>query len=87
MFTFYILNTILLIAAVVAISLQFFIIHRQKEMNNLNNFVLTFSKLITNRKCFIREPDCSIRDASIHTVIANGEIALMIDLIKKENKE
>ena len=87
MFTFYILNTILLIAAIVAISLQFFIIHRQKEMNDLNSFVLTFSKLITNKKCFIREPDCSLRDASIHTVINNGDIALMIDLIKKENKE
>jgi len=87
MFTFYILNTILLIAAIVAISLQFIIVHRQKEMNDLNSFVLTFNKLITNRKCFIREPDCSLRDAYIHTVITNDGTALMIDLIKKENKE
>lgn len=84
---FYILNTILLIIAICAISLQFFIVHRQKEMNELNSFVLTFNKLITNRKCFIREPDCSLRDASIHTVITNDGTALMIDLIKKENKE
>ena len=85
MLIFYILNTILLIVAIIAISLQFLLAHKQKEMNDLNSFVLTFSDLITNNKCFIREPDCTIRQASIHTVIINDGVALMIDLIKKEN--
>lgn len=86
MLTFYILNTILLIVAIVAISLQFILVHNQHELNDFNRFILTFNKLITNRKCFIREPDCSIRNASIHTVITNDGAAIMIDLIKKENE-
>ena len=54
-------------------------------MNDMNSFLLTFNKFITSNKVFIREPDCSIRQASIHTALKDGEPILMIDLIK-DNK-
>lgn len=84
---FYILNTILLIIAICAISLQFFIVHRQKEMNDMNSIVLSMNDLFKEKKIYCREPDCSLRTFTIHTVITSNGPALMIDLIKKENKE
>ena len=84
---FYILNTILLIIAVVAISLHFFIIHQQKAMNDMNSIVLSMNNLFKEKKIYCREPDCSLRTFTIHTVITSNGPALMIDLIKKENKE
>lgn len=51
-------------------------------MNDMNSFLLTFNKFITSNKVFIREPDCNIRRASIHTAIKDGKPILMIDLIK-----
>ena len=50
----------------------------------MNSFLLAFNKFITSNKVFvfIREPDCNIRRASIHTAIKDGKPILMIDLIK-----
>ena len=77
-----VINIIVLVVATVAIGLQFLLAHTQKEMNDMNSFLLTFNKFITSNKVFIREPDCSIRQASIHTAIKDGKPILMIDLIK-----
>ena len=59
-----VINIIVLVVATVAIGLQFLLAHTQKEMNDMNSFLLTFNKFITSNKVFIREPDCNIRRAS-----------------------
>ena len=87
MVVFYILNTILLIVAVCAISLQFFVIHQQKAMNDMNSIVLSMNDLFKEKKIYCREPDCSLRLFTVHTVITSKGPALMIDLIETEKKE
>ena len=86
MIVLYIINTLILIVAVIAIILQFLLIHKQHEMNDMNSFIIKFNELITSNKCYIRETDCSIRQASIHTALRNGDPILMIDLIEPQKK-
>ena len=81
MLTLYILNTILLIIAICAICLQFFVIHQQKTMNDMNSIVLSMNDLFKEKKIYCREPDCSLRAFTIHTVITSNGPALMIDLV------
>ena len=76
----YILNIIVIIAAIIAMSLQFFVLKKQKEITEMNNIVLGMNKLFTNRKLICREPDCSLRGISVHTAIYNNEPLLVIDL-------
>ena len=81
MIVFYILNTVLLVVAICAISLQFFVIHQQKAMNDMNSIVLSMNDLFKEKKIYCREPDCSLRMFTIHTVITSNGPALMIDLV------
>lgn len=81
----YILNIIVIIAAIIAMSLQFFVLKKQKEITEMNNIVLGMNKLFTQRKLIVREPDCSLRGVSIHTAICNHEPLLVIDLF--DNKK
>jgi len=76
----YILNIIVIIAAIIAMSLQFFVLKKQKEITEMNNIVLGMNKLFTQRKLIVREPDCSLRGVSIHTATCNHEPLLVIDL-------
>lgn len=87
MLTLYILNTILLIIAICTICLQFFVIHQQKAMNDMNSIVLSMNDLFKEKKMIVREPDCSLRNVYIHTAICNKQPILVIDLFDDKKKE
>lgn len=87
MIALYVLNIIVIIAAIVAMTMQFFVIKKQKEITEMNNIVLGMNKLFTQRKLIVREPDCSLRGVSIHTAICNNEPLLVIDLFDDKKKE
>lgn len=87
MIVLYILNIIVIIAAIVAMTMQFFVIKAQKEITEMNNIVLGLNNLFTKRKLIVREPDCSLRGVSIHTAIQNNEPLLVIDLFDDKKKE
>ena len=88
MITLYILNTILLIIAIIAICMQFCVLKTQKELTDMNNIVLGMNELFTEGKLIVREPDCSLRSVSVHTAIRDYEPILVLDLYdeKKEKK-
>lgn len=83
----YVLNIIVIIAAIIAIPMQFFVIKKQKEINEMNNIILGLNNLFTKRKLIVREPDCSLRRVSIHTAICNNEPLLVIDLFDDKKKD
>ncbi len=89
MIALYVLNIIVIIAAIVAMTMQFFVIKAQKEITEMNGIVLGLNNFFTKRKLIVREPDCSLRGVSIHTAICNHEPIIVIDLFddkkKKEN--
>jgi hypothetical protein len=87
MIVLYVINIIVLIAAIVAMTMQFFVIKAQKEITEMNNIVLGLNNLFTKRKLIVREPDCSLRGVSIHTTICNNEPLLVIDLFDDKKKE
>ena len=87
MIVLYIINIIVLIAAIIAMTMQFFVIKAQKEITDMNNIVLGMNKLFTQRKLIVREPDCSLRCVSIHTAICNNEPLLVIDLFDDKKKD
>ena len=87
MIVLYVLNIIVIIAAIVAMTMQFFVIKAQKEITDMNNIVLGMNNLFTKRKLIVREPDCSLRGVSIHTAIFNHEPLLVIDLFDDKKKE
>ena len=87
MIVLYVLNIIVIIAAIVAMTMQFFVIKAQKEITEMNNIVLGLNNLFTKRKLIVREPDCSLRGISIHTAIQNNEPLLVIDLFDDKKKE
>lgn len=87
MIVLYVLNIIVIIAAIVAMTMQFFVIKAQKEITEMNNIVLGLNNLFTKRKLIVREPDCSLRGVSIHTAIQNNEPLLVIDLFDDKKKD
>ena len=87
MIVLYIINIIILIAAVIAMSMQFFVLKMQKELTDMNNIVLGMNKLFVEKKMIVREPDCSLRRISIHTAICNMKPMLVIDLFDDKKKE
>ena len=87
MIVLYVLNIIVIIAAIIAMTMQFFVIKKQKEITEMNNIVLGMNKLFTQRKLIVREPDCSLRGVSIHTAICNNDPLLVIDLFDDKKKE
>ena len=87
MIVLYILNILVIIAAIIAMVLQFFVLKAQKEITEMNNIVLGMNKLFTQRKLIVREPDCSLRGISIHTAIQNNEPLLIIDLFDDKKKD
>lgn len=87
MIVLYVLNIIVIIAAIIAMTMQFFVIKKQKEITEMNNIVLGMNKLFTQRKLIVREPDCSLRGVSIHTAICNNEPLLVIDLFDDKKKD
>lgn len=87
MIVLYILNILVIIAAIIAMVLQFFVLKAQKEITEMNNIVLGMNKLFVEKKMIVREPDCSLRGVSIHTAIQNNEPLLVIDLFDDKKKE
>lgn len=87
MIALYVLNIIVIIAAIVAMTMQFFVIKKQKEITEMNNIVLGMNKLFVEKKMIVREPDCSLRSISIHTAICNMQPMLVIDLFDDKKKE
>ena len=87
MIVLYVLNIIVIIAAIVAMTMQFFVIKAQKEITEMNNIVLGLNNLFTKRKLIVREPDCSLRGISIHTAIQNNEPLLVVDLFDDKKKD
>ena len=87
MIVLYIINIIVLIAAVIAICMQFFVLKMQKEITDMNNIVLGVNKLFVKKRVIVREPDCSLRSISIHTAICNMQPLLVIDLFDDKKKE
>ena len=87
MIVLYVLNIIVIIAAIFAMTMQFFVIKKQKEITEMNNIVLGLNNLFTKRKLIVREPDCSLRKISIHTAIQNNEPLLVIDLFDDKKKD
>ena len=87
MIVLYIINIIVIIAAIIAMCMQFFVLKMQKELTDMNNIVLGMNKLIVEKKMIVREPDCSIRSISIHSAICNNQPMLVIDLFDDKNKE
>ena len=87
MIIFYILNVLLLIVAIIAIFMQFSVIKKQKEITDMNNFVLGMNKLFVEKKMIIREPDCSLRGVSVNTAICNMQPILVLDLFDDKKKE
>ena len=87
MIVLYVINIIVLIAAIIAMCMQFFVLKMQKELTDMNNIVLGMSKLFVEKKMIVREPDCSLRSISIHTAICNMQPMLVIDLFDDKKKE
>ena len=87
MIALYILNIIVIIAAIVAMTMQFFVIKKQKEITEMNNIVLGMNKLFVEKKMIVREPDCSLRGVSVHTAICNMQPMLVLDLFDDKKKE
>ena len=87
MIVLYILNILVIIAAIIAMVLQFFVLKAQKEITEMNNIVLGMNKLFVEKKMIVHEPDCSLRGVSIHTAIQNNEPLLVIDLFDDKKKE
>ena len=83
----YVLNIIVIIAAIVAMTMQFFVIKKQKEITDMNNIVLGMNKLFVEKKMIVREPDCSLRGVSVHTAICNMQPMLVLDLFDDKKKE
>ena len=87
MITLYVINIIVLIAAVIAMCMQFFVLKMQKELTDMNNIVLGMNKLFVEKKMIVREPDCSLRGVSVHTAICNMQPILVLDLFDDKKKE
>ena len=87
MIVLYVLNIIVIIAAIVAMTMQFFVLKMQKELTDMNNIVLGVNKLFVKKRVIVREPDCSLRSISIHTAICNMQPILVIDLFDDKKKE
>ena len=87
MIVLYVLNIIVIIAAIVAMTMQFFVIKKQKEITEMNNIVLGMNKLFVEKKMIVREPDCSLRGVSVHTAICNMQPILVLDLFDDKKKE
>ena len=87
MIVLYVINIIVLIAAIVAMTMQFFVIKKQKEITEMNNIVLGMNKLFVEKKMIVREPDCSLRGVSVHTAICNMQPILVLDLFDDKKKE
>ena len=87
MIVLYVLNIIVIIAAIVAMTMQFFVIKKQKEITDMNNIVLGMNKLFVEKKMIVREPDCSLRGVSVHTAICNMKPILVLDLFDDKKKE
>ena len=87
MIVLYIINIIVLIAAIIAITMQFFVLKMQKELTDMNNIVLGMNKLFVEKKMIVREPDCSLRGVSVHTAICNMQPMLVLDLFDDKKKE
>ena len=87
MIVLYVINIIVLIAAVIAMCMQFFVLKMQKELTDMNNIVLGMNKLFVEKKMIVREPDCSLRGVSVHTAIQNNEPLLVIDLFDDKKKD
>ena len=87
MIVLYIINIIVLIAAIIAMTMQFFVLKMQKELTDMNNIVLGMNKLFVEKKMIVREPDCSLRGVSVHTAICNMQPMLVLDLFDDKKKE
>ena len=87
MIVLYIINIIVLIAAIIAMTMQFFVLKMQKELTDMNNIVLGMNKLFAEKKMIVREPDCSLRGVSVHTAICNMQPMLILDLFDDKKKE
>lgn len=87
MIVLYILNILVIIAAIIAMTLQYFVLKAQKEITDMNGIVLGLNNLFTKRKLIVREPDCSLRGISVHTAISNNEPLLVIDLFDDKKKD
>ena len=87
MILLYILNILVIIASIIAMTMQFFVIKAQKEITDMNGIVLGLNNLFTKRKLIVREPDCSLRGISVHTAISNNEPLLVIDLFDDKKKD
>ena len=87
MIVLYIINIIVLIAAIIAMTMQFFVLKMQKELTDMNNIVLGMNKLFVEKKMIVREPDCSLRGVSVHTAICNMQPMLILDLFDDKKKE
>jgi hypothetical protein len=87
MIVLYIINIIVLIAAIIAMTMQFFVLKMQKELTDMNNIVLGMNKLFVEKKMIVREPDCSLRGVSVHTAICNMQPILVLDLFDDKKKE
>ena len=84
MVIFYILNTILLIAALIGIVLQFLLVKTQHAMNNLNSVVLSIGKLFNDKKICCIDEYGRLRPFTAHTEIdRNGSPILCIELVKE----
>lgn len=85
MVVLYILNTILLIVAVLAISMQFFLAHKQREMNDMNSVILSINKLFKEGRIFFRDENNRARYFNVHSGMnENKEPVLYIDIINNE---
>ena len=87
MIVLYVINIIVLIAAVIAMCMQFFVLKMQKEMTDMNNIVLGMNKLFVKKKMIVREPDCSLRGVSVHTAYCNMKPILVLDLFDDKKQE
>jgi hypothetical protein len=87
MFVLYILNIIVIVAAIIAMTMQFFVLKMQKELSDMNNIVLGMNKLFVEKKMIVREPDCSLSGVSVHTAICNKQPILILDLFDDKKKE
>jgi len=87
MIVLYILNIIVIVAAIIAMTMQFFVLKMQKELTDMNNIVLGMNKLFVEKKMIVREPDCSLRGVSVHTAICNMQPILVLDLFDDKKKE
>jgi len=87
MIVLYVINIIVLIAAIIAMTMQFFVLKMQKELTDMNNIVLGMNKLFVEKKMIVREPDCTLRGVSVHTAICNMQPILILDLFDDKKKE